>query len=120
MSDQVPHSTVEEFNCQTVRQGDNRKATAGMVLGIVGMAGVAIFPPLMAMGIWFMYWGLVYLSVCLWAAIAIAGLCLSVAGVKISRETISARGVGVTGIVLSSIALALMTVQAIIAVQICT
>ena len=117
MSDQIPHNIIEEPNDQTaaphVPQQGNRKAVAGMVLGLVSVIGIGVFPPLIAVGIWFMYWSLVYLPICLWVASAIAGLYFSIAGKNRSRETKSGRGMAITGIVLSCITLALMTAHAI-------
>jgi len=128
MADWAPCNTVEEFNCETgaqvpPRQG-NRKAVLGLVLGIVSLINIiSVLPPLMAVGIWFMDWSVIYLAGGLWIggmACAISGLCQSVAGKNRALETNSGRGMAVTGIVLSCFALTLMTIQAIVVVMLWT
>ena len=128
----APYNTVDEFagshapnseaTAPSASEQHNSKASTAMFLGIVSLAVTPILAPLMAVGIWFESTPFIYVAISVWvlnAACATAGLILGVGGKSRAIQCGCGRGMAITGIITSTIALAMMAAQTIIALQFC-
>ena len=120
MDDWALCNTVEEFISCTSPMQSNSKANAGMVLGIVSLPLVFLTPIPLYFSIFCLMIPAVCIFVCIWlagGACAITGLCLSVTGNRLARETGSSHGMSITGITLSCVTLVMMVLQIVLVSQ---